>query len=303
MSFWKVFLFPAKINRVGDLCCSAVSPASDHPCTRNVTFQYYWYYAVPPSRVTRKVSLAGKQFYFFLRGTELRNFLRGFWVIECNGSASRTKWSFRKQKPIILTAQFALIPFIGGLTDFTFCCASNTVESKQRNWNIIESRNLTNRQVQWSVSFMSGKIFNSRRVNLVVKYLLFEWIDGHSSTSMTSAYSVTKITFRFHLHQSHLEMDDQMSQIACLFFSWNKKKFLFFCVVVFWSDKNERRNLRENKSQGLEVSGHHLLKRAAERLSTCSENSIYLQTTQTFETPCHLRVDVDRRRDKLFKFP
>lgn len=112
MSFWKVFLFPAKINRVGDLCCSAVSPASDHPCTRNVTFQYYWYYAVPPSRVTRKVS-GWKRVYFFLRGIELRNFLRGFWVIECNGSASRTKWSFRKQKPIILTAQFALIHFIG----------------------------------------------------------------------------------------------------------------------------------------------------------------------------------------------
>lgn len=80
-------------------------------------------------------------FISFSARLELRNFLAGFWVIECNGSASRTKWSFRKQKPIILTAQFALIHFIGGLRDFTFCCLERaSTQSNQNKETEISSR-------------------------------------------------------------------------------------------------------------------------------------------------------------------
>lgn len=162
------------------------------------------------------------------------------------------------------------------------------------------SRNLSNRQVQRSVSFMSGKIFNYRRVNLIVKYLFHD--SGHSSTSLTSACPVTKITFRFHLHQSHLKRDGRPNvtdnEVVYSFLLETQRNFF---SAASCSDQIKRKGeIRERRARSFRTS---FIKRAAERPSTCWKSSVYLQTTQTFEAPCHLRVDVDRRRDKLFRFP
>lgn len=157
-------------------------------------------------------------FISFSARLELRNFLAGFWVIECNGSASRTKWSFRKQKPIILTAQFALIHFIGGLRDFTFCCLerANTLLDQNKETEISSRREISR------IGRSNEAWASCLAKYLIIAVLIWLW----------NIYSTTP---------------DILPRPWLLPAPSPKSRFIFICIKVISLERDGRPNVTDNE--------------------------------------------------------